>query len=195
MWPDVEIKSRPNISQICQNVARWVLPKTWSIQNTPKSNQIFGLLCVKNYRQELSKLAQSGHTELIVHFGIIVQHLFLLIKSIPFNLGGCPLNSVTKLDEFWKYSATILLAKAAQNIGDFEAVKKVSLNIKLLWHLFGQLLVTFGLHFYFNNWSHCLWIPLATCLRRATNSIRSGFTFNLWIRLLKSKGTIISNHF
>ena len=56
--------------------------------------------------------------------------------------------SVNRLGYLWKFVTSNLLANVAQNIGDFfELFWKVSLYEKLLKHLFGQLLETFGLHF------------------------------------------------
>ena len=56
-------------------------------------------------------------------------------------------------ESFW---ATDLRTKVAQNIVDFLGYfeKDLFMYLKLLWRLFGQRLETFGLHFYFNIWSH-----------------------------------------
>ena len=44
-------------------------------QNSPKSHHAFGQFCEKNYHQELSKIAQSGHTAFTATFDVFVdQH-------------------------------------------------------------------------------------------------------------------------
>ena len=55
-WPDVGIKSSPTISQTCQICSH-------ILQNGPKRCPTFELLFKENLAQDLSRIAQSGHTD------------------------------------------------------------------------------------------------------------------------------------
>ena len=57
VWPDIGVKMFPKVAQID---ATAVFPLSDTFQKSPKSHQCF---CKQNCCQELSKIAQSGHTE------------------------------------------------------------------------------------------------------------------------------------
>ena len=65
VWPDVEVKSSPNFRKVIQ---KWLVShsnfylKSDVFQNSPKRHHAFGQICEKIFHQELSRVAQSGHT-------------------------------------------------------------------------------------------------------------------------------------
>ena len=64
VWPDVEIKSSQSFPKVAQKGATVILTllRRDLFQIGPKSHQIFRQLWKKACGQDLSKIAQSGHT-------------------------------------------------------------------------------------------------------------------------------------
>ena len=66
VWPDVVVKSSPNVSKSCPKSSNSsFVHKIKVFQHCPKSCQSFWATFVTNFvAQELSKITQSGHTAL-----------------------------------------------------------------------------------------------------------------------------------
>ena len=62
MWPDVGVKSSAKFSIKCQKVVIAVIIIKLGFLNYQKVPKYLGNVCKKFFDQELSKIAQSGHT-------------------------------------------------------------------------------------------------------------------------------------
>ena len=62
MWPDVGIKNYPNSPKVAHKVDTAVFAFKMVFLNSPKVIKYSGYFCKKICCQELSKIAQSGHT-------------------------------------------------------------------------------------------------------------------------------------
>ena len=62
VWPEVGVKSGPNPPKVAPKVSTAVFCKSTILHNSPKCCSTFGLLLKEICPQELSKIAQSGHT-------------------------------------------------------------------------------------------------------------------------------------
>ena len=83
VWPDAEILSRPNISKSCRKSSYSSLCKKMDVFKTAQTVNIhLGYFCKKICHQELSKIAQSGHTGAIFN---LVSRCFLLLSAANEN--------------------------------------------------------------------------------------------------------------
>ena len=116
MWPDGRIKSIPFSSNVAKNVDTTVFTLKVMLLKKPKQfSKYLGYFCNKICRQELSKIAQSGHSATIYQIRSIVWTSLLHLKSEIWKkkrftvLASVPLMSLihNQCDQIWRNFATL----------------------------------------------------------------------------------------
>ena len=63
VWPDVGTKNSPFFPKVAQNIASPGFSWKWCFKKAQKVTMHFGYFCMNIGHRELSKIAQSGHTD------------------------------------------------------------------------------------------------------------------------------------